>query len=127
MNTDQFIEGVRVAVYHAAIRGVLKDLAESAGKPPWRDLSELSSWFEGLPTRDKDKVAGIVRHTAYAAVFSMMAVLDGVSAIDDQATELHLRTGDGTVLNENHDLHELFQIAVDHELGYVDEFGNPIK
>ncbi|HYB89133.1 MAG TPA: hypothetical protein VEC76_19965 [Streptosporangiaceae bacterium] len=126
MNTDQFIEGVRVAVYHAAIRGVLKDLAESAGKPPWRDLPELSRWFEGLPAGDKEKVAGIVRHAAYAAVFTMMAALDGVSAIDDQATELYLRTGDGTALNENHDLHELFQITVDHELGYVDESGNPI-
>ena len=87
---------------------------------------ELSAWFNLLTATDKERVANVVRTAAYSAVFNMMAVLDGVKVIDEAHTELYLRTGSGELLNGDHDLHELFQIAVDHELGYVDEFGNPL-
>jgi hypothetical protein len=84
------------------------------------------TWRSSRAAEDKERVAGVVRSAAYSAVFNMMAVLDGVKVIDNQHTELYLRTGSGTLLNEGHDLHELFQISVDRELGYVDKFGNPL-
>jgi hypothetical protein len=126
MNTDDFIDGVRVVVYHGSIKTTLQELDHPPGRRARRDLVELSSWYHGLSAQDKDRVKEVVQQAVYSAVFQMMAALDQVSKIDDEGTDLYLTTGDGTVLNENYDLHELFQITVDHELGYVDEFGTVI-
>jgi hypothetical protein len=125
MSADDFVAGIRMAVYRAAVDGVLRQLTKPVGRKPRADLAELSAWFNQLGTHDKDRVAAVAERAAYQAVFGMMAVLDGVRTIDDDYSDLYLRTGDGTLLNEEHDLHELFQIGVDHELGHVDEFGRP--
>ena len=124
MNPDDFIRGIHVQVYRAAIDAAMSQLARPVGTR--QDRVELSAWFNLLTATDKERVADVVRTAAYGAVFNMMAVLDGVKVIDEAHTELYLRTGSGELLNGDHDLHELFQVAVDHELGYVDEFGNPL-
>jgi hypothetical protein len=126
MNAEEFVGGVHAAAYRNAISGVLKQLANPAGRRPRKDVVELSKWFNQLTGEGRERVEGTVRRAVYQAIFDMLAVLDGVSAIDEDHTDLYLRTGDGTLLNEHHDLHELFQISVDHELGYVDEQGYPI-
>jgi hypothetical protein len=125
VTAEDFIKGVHVQVYRAAIDSTLRQLAKPIGSRA--DRVELSAWFNGLTAEDKERVAGVVRSAVYSAVFDMMAVLDGVKVIDNNQTELYLRTGSGALLNEDHDLHELFQISVDHELGYVDEFGRPLN
>jgi hypothetical protein len=125
VDADDFIEGVRVQPYQAAIDAAMSQLARPIGSRA--DRVELAAWFNRLAAEDKDRVAGVVRLAADGAVFHMMAVLDGVKVIDNEHTELYLRTGSGTLLNEGQNLHELFQIAVDHQLGYVDEFGNPLS
>ena len=126
MNADEFVDAVHVAVYKSAINAVLRALTNPPGRSPRPHLVELSSWFNGLSDDDKAQLRGVVRLAVDQAVFGMMAMLDGERTIDNAHTELYLRTGDGTLLNEQHDLHELFQISVDHELGYVDEFGKPL-
>lgn len=126
MNTDDFIDGVYEVIYQGSIKTSLQELADPPGRRPRRDLAEVSSWYNGLSAPDKDKIKDVVRLAVYRAMFHMMAALDQVSKIDDEGTGLDLTTDDGTVLNEDHDLHELFQIKVDRELGYVDESGNPI-
>jgi hypothetical protein len=126
MNTDDFIDGVYEVIYQGSIRTSLQELADPPGRRPRRDLAEISSWYNGLSAQDKDKIEDVVRLTVYGAIFQMMAALDQVIKIDDEGTDLHLSTGDGTVLNEEYDLHELFQVKVDHELGFVDESGNVI-
>ncbi len=127
MNADEFVDGIRVGVYQSAINGVLRTLANPPGRSPRPHLVELSSWFNGLSHDDRERLRAVVRLSVDQAVFDMMGVLDGVVTIDDTHTELYLRTGDGTLINERRDLHELFQISVDHELGYVDEFGRPLR
>jgi hypothetical protein len=127
MNADDFIEGVRMAVYHAAIDGVLKQLAKPSGRNPRADLAELSTWFNELVDQDKDRVASVVERAAAQSVFGMMAVLDGVRVVDDEHTDFYLRTGSGVLINEERDLHELFQICVDRECGCVDESGRPLN
>lgn len=126
MNAEEFVGGVRSAAYRSAINGVLRSMASPRGRRPRPHLVELSAWFNGLSSRDREQVESAVRLAADQATFNMLAVLDGVSAIDEDHTDLYLRTGDGALLNEHHDLHELFQISVDHELGYVDEQGYPL-
>jgi hypothetical protein len=124
VNADDFIKGVHTQVYRAGIDATLQLLAKPVGPRP--DRLELSAWYNRLPREDKERVAEVVQAAAYSAIFGMMVVLDGASPIDDDHTELHLETSSGSHLNGEHDLHELFQISVDHDLGYVDEFGRPL-
>jgi hypothetical protein len=128
MNSDQFVEAINAAVCHPAINGVLATIASPPGRKPQRDLAELSSWYNGLADDGKNQVRVLVRRAVHQAIFDIMAVLDGAKVIDDEHTDLYLRTGDGTLINDPaaNELHALFQITVDHELGYVDESGNPI-
>ena len=126
MDAEDFIDGIHAFVYHGAIDGTLKNLTRPAGRRPREDLANLSAWFNQLTPEDARQVAAVVRLAAGQSIFDMMAVLDGIQFIDDEHTVLNLDAGSGIRLNERHDLHELFQIRVDHELGYVDEFGRPL-
>jgi hypothetical protein len=128
MNSEEFVEGIYAAVYKTSIEAVIKTIADPPGRRPRRDLVELSSWYNGLSDADKSHVRAVVRRAADQAIFGMLCVLDGVRVIDDPHTDLYLRTGDGTLLNDpsENELHALFQTAVDHELGYVDEQGRPL-
>jgi hypothetical protein len=116
MNAEEFTDAAYTVVYKTAVNGVLKQLAQPAGRRPRQELVELSRWFSDLPDADKSRVNEVVRLAADHAVFGFMSVLDGVRVIDDGGrTELYLRTGDGTLLSENHDLHELFRARADAE------------
>jgi hypothetical protein len=128
MNSEEFVQGIYASVYKTSIEAVIKTIADPPGRRPRRDLVELSSWYNGLSDADKSQVRGVVRRAVDQAIFGMLAVLDGVRVIDDRHTDLYLRTGDGTLLNDlsENELHALFQITVDHELGYVDEMGHPL-
>lgn len=48
MNADKFINGIRIAAYHGAIRGVLKQLSKPAGRKPREDVVDLGTWFNKL-------------------------------------------------------------------------------
>jgi hypothetical protein len=128
MNTEEFVDGIHTAVYKTSIEAVIKTIANPPGRRPRHDLVELSSWYNGLSDADKSRVRAVVRHAVDQAIFNMLCVFDGVMVIDDRHTDLYLRTGDGTLLNDplENELHALFQITVDHELGYVDDMGRPL-
>jgi hypothetical protein len=126
VNAEDFIESIHTSVYHPVIDGVLRQLARPVGARPRAELVNLSEWFNQLTPPDAERVAEVVRIAAYQAIFDLMAVLDGVQIVDDDHSRFRLETESGMVLNERHDLHELLQIRVDHELGYVDESGRPL-
>ncbi len=128
MNSEEFVDGIHKAVYKPSIDAVIKTIANPPGRRPRRDLVELSSWYNALSDDDQAHVGAVVRRAVDQAIFNLLSVLDGVMAIDDKGPDLYLRTGDGTLLNDpsENELHALFQIAVDHELGYVDEQGRPL-
>lgn len=115
MNTDQFIEGMKDNTYRSAISDVLEQLTQPPGRQPMAEEVELSAWFNQLAAEDRERLAAVVEMAAYHAIFGVMAVLDGVRVIDNNQTEFSLYTDGGTFINQNHDLHELFQISVDND------------
>lgn len=66
-----------------------------------------------MSVKDIELLEGVVRLAVDHPVFGMMAVLDGVRALDDQHTGFYLRTGDGSLLNDHHDLHDMFRSIAD--------------
>jgi hypothetical protein len=65
-----------------------------------------------------------VRFAVDHAVFGVLAVLDGVRVIDNDHSELYLRTGAGELLNEQHDLHDIFRAVVDQKLRSADRLAS---
>lgn len=113
MNADEFAEGIYLVAYESAVQGVIKVLSQPPGRRPRPELVKLSVWFNGLSEGDQERLADVVRLAADHAIFGVLAVLDGVRVLDEAHTEFELRTGNGTLVNAEHDLHDAFRAAVD--------------
>ena len=116
MTNREFIRRIRKAVYEPAVEGSLAILEQPPGRRPCAALLELSQWFNQLLPEDKERVRGTMQLAARAAVFEMLAVLDGVTAIREAGEEaglLELRYSAGgrsILLNDPtaEPLHDLF-------------------
>jgi hypothetical protein len=116
MTNEEFISRIRKAVYEPAVKGSLTILEHPPGRRPSRALVELSQWFNRLSPEDKEGVRGTIQLAARAAVFGMLAVLDGVTAIREAGEEAgtlelrHSAGGQWVVLNDPgaEPLHDLF-------------------
>ena len=83
MTSEKFIERIRQAVYEPSVKGVIGLLQSPPGRQPSQSLAALSQWFNQLPIDEKQQVQATIRLAVRQAVFDMLAVLDGVSSIDD--------------------------------------------
>src|SRR5262245_45270248 len=82
MDTSEFVEAIRVAVYKAAAKGTMSTLAKPPGRRPHPDLVTCSNWFNGLKPEDRDFVAWIVDMAAKQATYNFLVALDGLTALE---------------------------------------------
>lgn len=114
MNSEEFIDGIKLSVRDATVTGGLRALAKPAGRRPRQDLVEMSNWFNGLTEQDKAMVGRVIEYTADLATFSFLAVLDGAAVIEESPDkgdlELYYVKDDERVrLNKPNDpLHDIF-------------------
>ncbi len=116
MTSADFIQRVRIAVYESAIAGTLSLLHNPPGRRPSDALVELSQWFNQHSPDDKERIRGIIQLAVRDAVFEILTVLDGMSAIrkaDEEIGFLELRyttKGQSFLLNDpgGDPLHDLF-------------------
>jgi hypothetical protein len=117
LNTDELIDGLRLAVYQTAIDSVMSLLTNPPGRRPRADLIEMSAWFHSLDEYGRERVREIVRLSVDNSLFDTLAVLDGVMAISNDGAKLSL-SSEGRDLNPDHDLHDRFRFLIDQERGY---------
>ena len=84
MDAAEFVDVVRKVVMEAAVDGVVSNLTEPPGKRPAPELLKLSKWFLGLPADDRAMVRRALDEGSHAAVFGLLAVLDGVRRVDPE-------------------------------------------
>jgi hypothetical protein len=114
MNSEDFIEAIKMVVRDSTVAGELSNLAKPAGRKPHPEMVEMSKWFNGLPDSDKGFVERVIKYSADLSVFSFLAVLDGVAVIENGSDkgdlELYYVKGDERVrLNEPaNPLHDIF-------------------
>jgi hypothetical protein len=82
MDAEQFVASIRSVVMHSAVDQVVTTLVDPPGRRPAPELVELSKWYLGLETRDREMVRRILVEASHAAVFGLFAVLDGVRRVD---------------------------------------------
>lgn len=83
MNSEEFIDAIKLAVRDSAVTGTLSLLQKPPGRTPRQDLLEMSEWFNSLSNEDKSMLARVLRLNADGAVFGFLAVLDGERIIED--------------------------------------------
>jgi hypothetical protein len=123
MTSEDFIKAIRIAVYESAIENTLSVLKEPPGRRTSPGDVALSEWYNRLPAHDKERVRATVRHAVRAAVFGVLAVLDGVRSIWNSpeemgSFELRYVLGGKSVLLTDPDaelLHDLFVGEVPQE------------
>ena len=114
------------SLYAAAVEGVVEAETASLESPPGRtppsDLVELSEWYRGLADADRRLARRLLREGATAAVFGVLAVVDGVRPIrNGQGNlvefELAAQDGERVVLNDARAemLHDVFSEMVQQD------------
>jgi len=107
MNSRQFVESIDEVVRKGTVRSSIQLLKHPSGRKPDPSLKMLSEWFLALSKDNQDKVQSIVDMTARHAAYSVLAILDGIAAIEPVGPKgnLELYYDDGTkrtLLNDKH-------------------------
>lgn len=101
MNTEEFVDAVRIYVRDAAVADVLSVLRRPPGRRPDQRLLERSAWYNGLAAADARCVDEVVADAVDAAIFGLFAALDGSRTIvDGEHFELRHVGGTTTLLND---------------------------
>ena len=115
---DDFVQGIYDNVFRAAVEDTVSIMARPPGRAPRPERLELSRWWAGLGSDDRDMVRRALTLTADLAVFGFLCVLDNVRTIADSC-DLELRlhaelAGEDYPIpaDEATELHDLFQALV---------------
>lgn len=116
MNAEDFIDVVHSGAQEVATRSVISVLEDPPGRRPDPKLVVLSRWFNTLSEDDKQRVREVAAMASHDAVFGILAMLDGVRAIEDGADrgalELRYVKGKESILLNDPEgpmLHDLLQ------------------
>lgn len=97
MNTKEFVEAIIEVVRDATISDTLENLKEPPGRKPNKDDIELSQWYLSLSKEDAENIAKVISKSVDGSIFGLLAVFDGVRAIEDNGEgELELAYKDTT-------------------------------
>lgn len=114
MNSEEFVDAIKIVVRDASISGSLKSLTKPAGRKPDRKLVELSTWFNELSDSDKEMLEKVIKYVADISVFSFFSVLDGAAVIENGPDKgdlelYYVKGAEQLLLNEpSNPLHDIF-------------------
>ncbi|XOQ16262.1 MAG: RusA family crossover junction endodeoxyribonuclease [Shouchella clausii] len=81
MNKEEFVNFVKMHIRDEASAGLIQKLEKPPGRKPRAKLVAQSKWFNNLDSKDKEMVSQIIHESIDEALFGLLSVLDGVSAI----------------------------------------------
>ncbi len=115
MNTEEFVEVLKVVVRDGAASDVIGVLNAPPGRRPSRELIERAEWYKSLKEGEKKLLSEVVVDAVNRAIFGFLCVLDGVRSIEDGEDkgrlELIYHKDESVLLNpsEGEMLHDLWQ------------------
>lgn len=84
MNTQDFVSAIERYVRDAAAQDTIANLKSPPGRRVSEQMRNRSDWYNNLSPDEAKHVDDIVKVAAHAAVFGMLAVLDGARTIDEK-------------------------------------------
>jgi hypothetical protein len=123
MTANEFIDALKIVVHDSSFHGIESSLQRPSGRRPPPNLVAASAWFTSLKEDDRDIIRLIIALSIHSAIFGVLAVIDGVSAIQDQEEKgqliLNFEDNSGvTRLNDSQGemLHDIYQSRVYDEV-----------
>jgi hypothetical protein len=101
MNSQQFIDLLRVIVRDGAASEAMSVLQKPPGRRPSEEVVNRSKWYNSLDDDQRRVLSSIILDAADRAVFGFLCVIDGVRAIENEGEKgrLELRhVKNGSVL-----------------------------
>ena len=114
MDSQEFVDAIKLVVRDAAVSGTLRVLQQVPGRRPTAEVTENSVWYQSLNDQQRARLSSIVRHAGDQAVFGFLCVMDGVRAIENGKEKGHLELlhikDKATILNPSDGpmLHDLY-------------------
>lgn len=84
MDSLDFVKAVERHVKNAAIEDTIANLKAPPGRRVPPEIRARSDWYNGLSEEDRGRVDSAIASAAHAAVFGLLAVLDGARTVDDE-------------------------------------------
>src|SRR5437868_13912951 len=82
MTRVDFVKAVKSEALDTAVRDTLMDLQDPPGRNPSASLMAVHDWYRRLDPQSKGFVEQVAGMAAESAAFGVMAILDGVRAIE---------------------------------------------
>lgn len=82
MTREQFVQAIKTEALDTAVRDTMLDLHDSPGRRSEPSLVELQQWYQALDRQSQEFVEQVARMATDSATFGVMAILDGVRAIE---------------------------------------------
>lgn len=83
MDAKEFVRGVRKVVMEGALDDVLEELSQPSVITPASREEDLRAWYASLQAPDREMLAFALEEAVDAAVFGLLAVIDGVRSVED--------------------------------------------
>jgi hypothetical protein len=83
MDSQDFVAAVERYVRDAAIEDTIANLKAPPGRRVAPEVRARSDWYNGLSEEERGHVDSVIASAAHAAIFGMLASLDGARTIDD--------------------------------------------
>jgi hypothetical protein len=88
MNSEEFVDRIRIAVYDGSVTTALSILDKPPGRNPSMSQINNSTWYHQLSPEESVRLKSVIRDAVRGAVFSMLCVLDGVASIRKHGEEV---------------------------------------
>ena len=123
MNSEGFIKSIKKVIHDDVVSGLIGYLENPTGRKPPKSLVHLSEYISNLSQNEKSTLQKIIAHATHSKIFGLLAVLDGVRAIENSSgkgeLKLYWEKGEERILlndPEGEDLHDLYQSEVYSEI-----------
>ncbi len=84
MAPEFFVDSLREQCIDSAVQECVTNFLSPPGRKPDEALLRLSQWFSALSASDREMVCQAMQRSAYAAVFGVLCVIDGVRVIESE-------------------------------------------
>lgn len=84
MDAKQFVDIIRTTVMNSAVDEIVATLLQPPGRRPDQDIVDLSKWYLSMDARDREMLERAFAEVSHAAVFGLLAILDGVRRVDNE-------------------------------------------
>ena len=90
MNSEEFVEAIKLYVMDAAVESTIQNLKDPPGKGVPAGERARSDWYNALAEKELDHVNAVISTAVHGALFGLFAVLDGVRTIDHEKGRFEL-------------------------------------